>query len=117
MIIEKLNSNYLAVTGILLPYVMVIMVTIIVSLFPYATTEQKWQNAGELLVISPFGAVIFGAILVGVNTVIQDIKTGSERNRISGFLFSFIWTSIFNFFVAIYIFMQFVYINFGGLQH
>jgi len=116
MITEKLRRNYLAVTGILLPYAAILLIVSVVSLLPYDTADKKWERIGELAILLPLAASFFGTILIGVNSVIRDIQTGSERGRMNSFLFSFLWSAVFHYFVTIYFFMQTIYARFGWLK-
>ena len=81
-----MKNNYLALTGILVPFAVTFLVVFIVSMQPDGSANEKWENAGgTLLASAPIVAAIFGAILVGINAVKSENQKHSNRNKISTF--------------------------------
>ena len=105
----------LTITGFALPYLVIIVSALIITSQP-GTTEDKWPKDAFIAVVLPLITAFIGAILIGVGSVKKQITETKKKSLIHAFLFGFIWSAIFHFFITIYFFMQMVYV-YAGWQH
>ncbi len=106
----------LTLTGFALPYLVIIISALMVISQP-ETTDVKWIKAGLIPFVLPSITAFIGALLVGVGSVKKQITKTGKKSLIQAFLFGFVWTGIFHFFITMYIFMQIVYTSLGGMKH
>ena len=114
--LNKFKENKFIVIGFSLPYIIIILVAIMIITLPNQTMDEIGERAGWISLIAPLLASIIGAILVGVHSVNRERITKTGKSLIHAFIFGFLWTSVFHFFITIYLFMQIVYM-YAGLRH
>jgi len=106
----------LALGAFLLPYVTIILITIIVRLLPYDTVDQKWESAGGIILWLPYSAVILSAILIGVDTVRLNKEKSSTFRLTLIFVSTVLLTTGVQILLALGFFMQMLYI-YAGAKH
>src|SRR4030043_892937 len=102
----------LTITGFALPYLVIIVIALIKFSQP-GSIADKWSEDAFIAFLIPLITAFIGAILVGVGSVKKQITETKKKSLLHAFLFGFIWTAIFHFFITIYFFMQIVYVYAG----
>lgn len=110
-----LQPKTLKITGFALPYLVIISIGVIIISVP-GTPEQKAAKVGFVAGILPLITAFIGAILVGIASVKKEKLQARRKSLTHAFIFGFLWTAIFHFFITIYVFMQLVYV-YAGLKH
>jgi hypothetical protein len=64
----------------------------------------------------PLATAFIDAILVGVAGLKKEKMQPRRKSPIHAFIFGFLWTTVFHFFITIYFFMQLVYL-YAGFKH
>jgi len=106
----------LAVGAFLLPYIVVVLITIIVRLLPYDSVEQQWEHAGSISLWLPFISVILSALLIGFDTVRLNKKKSSNLRLTVIFLSTVLISGGLQFSLVFGVFMLYLY-AIAGLRH
>lgn len=104
----------MTITGIALPYLVIIIFAGIIITMP-GTADDKTEKITSISFAVPFIAATVGAILVGIGSLQKEKLENKRKSLIHAFLFGFIWTAIFHFFITLYFFMMIVY-SYAGLK-
>jgi hypothetical protein len=110
-----LQPKTLKITGFVPPYLVIISIGVIIISIS-GTPEQKAGKIGFVGGILPLITAFIGAILVGIASVKKEKLQARRKSLIGVFIFGFLWTTIFHFFITIYVFMQLVFV-YAGLKH
>jgi hypothetical protein len=115
MIIKGISQpRNLIISGFALPYIVIVCIGVIIISIS-GTPDEKVSKLGFIGMLPLFAAFI-GALLVGAAKLIKEKSEQQRKSLIHAFLFGFLWTAIFHFFITIYFFMQMVYV-YAGLKH
>ncbi len=110
-----LQPRKLTIIGFALPYLVIISIGVIIISIS-GTSEQKTAKVGFIAGILPLITAFIGAILVGIGSVKKEKLQERRKSLTHVFVFGFLWTAIFHFFITIYVFMQLVFL-YAGLKH
>lgn len=105
-------AKKLTIAGFVLPFAIIIAIGILIMLLP-GKPEDNRNKIGIIAILLPFMAAFLGAVLVGIGIVKRE-ATEKKKTRIHSFLFGFLWTAIFHFFITICFFMLIIY-GYAGL--
>jgi hypothetical protein len=108
------QPRQLTIAGLTLPYFVIIMFTGIIILMP-GTADEKIAKIGSVAFLVPLITAFVGAMLVGVGSVKKEKTEERGKSVINAFIFGFLWTGIFHFFITLYLFMMIVY-SYAGLR-
>ena len=97
---EMIKNNGLMISGLLLPYIAIVLLALSVMCFPYGTLEHKWEKAGWLAFLTPLSASVIGVILIVIQGIKKNRVTASRKQLVHGFLFDLVWASVFHFFIT-----------------
>jgi hypothetical protein len=106
----------LTIAGLSLPYLVISLMVVIIISGP-RPVDDNWSSVGVLAFVLPLISALVGAVLVGLGNVKKEKLEARRKFLVHAFIFGFLWTSIFHFFITIYFFMQIIYTYTGGLKH
>jgi hypothetical protein len=116
MIMKSISQpQKFTITGFALPYFVIILMAGIIISQP-GTADEKTTSIGFVAFILPLIAAFIGAILVGIGSIKKEKIETKRKSLVHAFVFGFLWTAVFHFFITLYLFMQIVYV-YAGLKH
>jgi FtsH-binding integral membrane protein len=114
---EKRNKDKkLMFAGLLLPYIAIIVMAVGVNALPHNTQDEKWEYGAGIAFLVPFIASFVGAILVGLYGVRRSVHDRTGIAVVGTFIYSFLLTGLFHFFITMALVAQAVYMI-AGYRH